>query len=130
MQCALAGNSALLLRTVGSLQSGPVDSPPAMAFQRRRHFEAILPLIWLSRIALAQDDENRILYPDAANLTFHYKDTIDVSFATNYETPWMYLYCRDSAGSRQGTTEPVFYNTQVLTCATRNHLLQPKRRKR
>ena len=67
-----------------------------MSFPRRRHIGAILP-------RAKDDDENSIIYPDVANLTFHYLDTIDVSFTTNYETPWMYLYCRDSAGSRQGT---------------------------
>lgn len=75
-----------------------------MALQRRRRLLAILPAIWLAQGVLAADDENEITYPDISNLTFHYLDTIDVSYTTNYDTPWIYLWCLDSAGSRQGAT--------------------------
>ncbi|KAI1850584.1 hypothetical protein JX266_003866 [Neoarthrinium moseri] len=57
--------------------------------------------------AASDDGNNKILYPDAANLTFNYLDTVNVAYATDYDTPWLYLWCRDASGNRQ---EIVYYS--------------------
>lgn len=52
--------------------------------------------------AQEEDGENKILYPDASGLTYNYLDTVDVALTTNYETPFLYLFCWDANGLRQG----------------------------
>lgn len=68
---------------------------------QRLPFVAILMTGLVTSVVLAQDTNNRILYPAIANLTFNYLDTVDVAFVTNYTSPWLYHFCFDFNGLRQ-----------------------------
>ncbi|KAH8900761.1 hypothetical protein GQ53DRAFT_757733 [Thozetella sp. PMI_491] len=68
----------------------------------------------LARAALAQD-ANQILYPDVADLTFHYLDTVNVAYSTDYAEPWLYLWCWDQNNARQ---QIVYYSPSELTGKT------------
>lgn len=46
-------------------------------------------------------DKNRFLFP-TKNSTFHYLDTVNVAYTTDYDEPWLYLYCWDANDARQG----------------------------
>jgi hypothetical protein len=75
-----------------------------MALQQHRYLAAILVIGLLAHAIGAQvDDDNKILYPDVANLSFNLFDTVDVAITTNYGTPWLFLWCYDSSGTRQRT---------------------------
>lgn len=52
--------------------------------------------------AQQDDGNNTILYPDSANLTYNYLDTVDVALTTDYDTPYLYWFCWDSSGVLQG----------------------------
>jgi hypothetical protein len=47
----------------------------------------------LAGVALAAD-KNAITYPDSS-LSLHLGDTVVVSYTTDYETPWMYIFCEN-----------------------------------
>jgi hypothetical protein len=53
-------------------------------------------------LAQRQDGANKIVYPDVINQSFHYMDTVNVAFETDYATPWLYLFCNQSSGLLQG----------------------------
>ncbi|KAK9417785.1 hypothetical protein SUNI508_01542 [Seiridium unicorne] len=67
----------------------------------------------LARVARGQqvDGNNEILYPDATGLTYNYLDTLDVALTTNYDTPYLYLYCWDASGDRQ---EIIYYSPSAV----------------
>jgi hypothetical protein len=65
-------------------------------------FFAALLLLLVPAFAQRVDDANKILYPDVTGLTFHYMDTVNVAFETDYSTPWMYIFCNLSNGALEG----------------------------
>ncbi|KAK6069143.1 transmembrane alpha-helix domain-containing protein [Seiridium cupressi] len=67
----------------------------------------------LARVARGQqvDGNNEILYPDATGLTYNYLDTLDVALTTDYDTPYLYLYCWDASGDRQ---EIIYYSPSAV----------------
>jgi hypothetical protein len=38
--------------------------------------------------------KNAITYPDTA-LDLHFGDSVVVSYTTDYETPWLYIFCEN-----------------------------------
>jgi hypothetical protein len=95
---------------------------------RLRLFDLALVMLALQSIvsgwaALAQqtDGDNKISYPDATGLTAHYLDTIVVSYETDYDTPWLYLFCVNN----NKLQEILYYSpSDTLERTTRDFQLQ------
>ena len=85
---------------------------------------AVVLLGKVVRAADEADDDNKFLYPPK-NSTFHYLDTINVAFKTDYDEPWLYLYCWDSNDARQGNSSVFIANQwyERLTASIRDSLL-------
>jgi hypothetical protein len=64
----------------------------------------LLATTLLASASLGQkvDGKNEITYPDTS-LSLNYKDKVVVSYETDYETPWMYIFCDD------GTLQEIIY---------------------
>ncbi|KAK9778390.1 hypothetical protein SCAR479_04792 [Seiridium cardinale] len=73
----------------------------------------VLTVGLLAHVARGQqvDGNNEILYPDATGLTYSYLDTLDVALTTDYDTPYLYLYCWDASGDRQ---EIIYYSPSAV----------------
>lgn len=85
-------------------------------------------LLSLSATVLAQreDGANEIVYPNEVNQSFHYLDTVDVAFETDYANPWMYVFCNQSSGLLQGKQARRYSNHVTIfsgSYVNRNHLL-------
>lgn len=60
-----------------------------------RHGFFLAPLL-ATALAQREDGANKITYPNVVNQTFNYMDTVDVTFETDYDTPWLYIFCNQS----------------------------------
>ena len=73
---------------------------------------AVIATVLLGQAVRAADQidgNNKFLYPPK-NSTFHYLDTVNVAYITDYDEPWLYLYCWDANDARQGNSSVFIAN--------------------
>ncbi|ETS83043.1 hypothetical protein PFICI_04919 [Pestalotiopsis fici W106-1] len=61
--------------------------------------------------------ENKFLFPTDKDLTFHYKNTIEVQYQSNFASPTLYTYCKVNGKSKEENkvTAPKYNATVSVT---------------